>query len=94
MFDWLKIVTFRPAFDKIFYFYFYQHYQPPYTQMHRKNLNIIQGVEFVLIEKLPIIGIKYLFIFDDSCEAISNSKQFEEISNFQAISNSKHELQL
>ena len=33
IFDWLKIGTFQPAFDKIFYFY--QHYQPPYSQMQR-----------------------------------------------------------
>ena len=31
IFDWLKIGTFQPAFNKIFYF-FYQHYQPLYSQ--------------------------------------------------------------
>ena len=29
IFDWLKIGTFQPAFDKNFYFY--QHYQPLYS---------------------------------------------------------------
>ena len=69
--------TFQPAFDKIFCFY--QHYQPLYSQMQRKNLKFIQGVEFDLIENLPNNRIKYLLIFDDSCEEISNSKQFVKI---------------
>ena len=71
-FDWLKIGTFQPAFNKNFYFY--QHYQPLYSQMQRKNLRIIQGVDFEVIEKLPNNGTKYFLIFDDSCEKISNSK--------------------
>ena len=77
-FDWLIIGTFQPAFDKIFYFY--QHYQPLYSQMQRKNLKFIQGVVFDLIENLPNKGFKYLLIFDDSCEEISNSKQFVKIA--------------
>ena len=44
--------------------------------MQRKNLNFIQGVDFELIENLPINRKKYLFTFDDACEEISNSKQF------------------
>ena len=47
--------------------------------MQRKNLKFIQGVEFDLIENLPNNRIKYLLIFDDSCEEISNSKQFVKI---------------
>ena len=78
IFDWLKIGTFQPAFDKIFYFY--QHYQPLYSQMQRKNLKFIQGVDFDLIENLPNNGTKYLLIFDDSCEEIPNSKQFVKIA--------------
>ena len=78
IFDWLKIGTFQPVFDKIFYFY--QHYQPLYSQMQRKNLKFIQGVDFDLIENLPNNGTKYLLIFDDSCEEISNSKQFVKIA--------------
>ena len=78
IFDWLKIGTFQPAFDKIFYFY--QHYQPLYSQMQRKNLKFIRGVDFDLIENLPNNGTKHLLIFDDSCEEISNSKQFVKIA--------------
>ena len=44
--------------------------------MQRKNLKFIQGVDFELIENLPINGTKYLLVFDDSCKEISNSKQF------------------
>ena len=48
--------------------------------MQRKNLKIIQGVDFDLFENLPNNGTKYLLIFDDSCEEISNSKQFVKIA--------------
>ena len=34
IFDWLKIGTFQPAFDKIF---FYQHYRTLYSQMQQKK---------------------------------------------------------
>ena len=51
IFEWLKIGTFQPKFDK--FFKFYQHYQPLYGQMRRKNLKFIQGVDFELIENLP-----------------------------------------
>ena len=78
IFEWLKIGTFQPKFDKIFYFY--QHYQPLYGQMQRKNLKFIQGVDFELIENLPNNGTKYLLIFDDSCEEISNSKHFVKVA--------------
>ena len=64
IFYWLKIGTFKPAFDNIFYFY--QYYQPLYSQMQRKNLKFIQGVDFDLIENLPNNGTKYLLILDDS----------------------------
>ena len=68
IFDSLKIGIFQQAFDKCSYFY--QHYQPLYIQMQRKNLKFIQGVDFDLIETLPNNGTKYLLIFDDSCEEI------------------------
>ena len=48
--------------------------------MQRKNLKFIQGVDFDLIENLPNNGTGYLLIFDDSCEEISNSKQFVKIA--------------
>ena len=75
-FDWLKTGTFQPAFDKIFYFY--QHYQPLYGQLQRKNLKFIQRVDFDLIENLPKNGTKYLLIFDDSCEKM---KKFQTPNN-------------
>ena len=48
--------------------------------MQRKNLKLIQVVDFDLIENLPKNGNKCLLMFDDSCEEISNSKQFVEIA--------------
>ena len=74
IFDWLKVGICQPAFDKILYFY--QNYQPLHSQMQRKYLKFFQGVDFDLVENLPNNGTKYLLIFDDSCEEISNSKQF------------------
>ena len=48
--------------------------------MHRKNLKFIQGVDFELIENLPNNGKKYLLFFDDTCEEVSNSKQFAKVA--------------
>ena len=56
IFDWLKIGTFQPAFNQIFCFY--QHYQTFYSEMQRKLLKIIQGVDFDLMENLPNNGTK------------------------------------
>ena len=46
----------------------------------QKNLKFIQGVDFELIENIPNNGTKYLLIFDDSFEEISNSKQFVKVA--------------
>ena len=46
--------------------------------MQRKN-EIYQVVQFELIENVQNIGKKYSLFFDDSCEKISNSKQFAKI---------------
>lgn len=80
IFDWFSVGTFQPAFDKVLYFY--QHFQPLYGIMQKKfkNVQFIQGVDFDKIENLPNNGTKYLLIFDDSCEEISNSKQFVKIA--------------
>ena len=74
IFELLKIGTFQPKFDKIFYFY--QHYRFLYGQLQRKNRKFIQGVDFELIENLRNNGTKHLLILDDSCEEISISRQF------------------
>ena len=51
-----------------------------YGQMSKimKNIEFVQGVDFELIQNLPNNGTKYLLIFDDSCEEIFSSKQFEK----------------
>ena len=78
IFDWLKIGTFQPKFDKVFHFQ--QHYQPLYGQ-RQKKLIFFQGVDFELIENLRNYGTKNLLLFDEYCEEISISKQFVKIAS-------------
>ena len=52
IFGWLKIGKFGPKFDN----FFCQHYQPLYGRMQSKNLKLIEGVDFELIENLPNNG--------------------------------------
>ena len=80
IYNWLKIGTFRPKFDKIYFFY--QHSQPLYNVLQNeiKNLEFVQWVNFEFIDSLKNNGTKYLSIFDDSCEEICNSKAFVDIA--------------
>ena len=80
IYNWLKIGTFKPKFDKMYFFY--QHSQPLYDvmQMENENIEFAQGVNFELIDSLKNNGTKYLLIFDDSCEEICNSKAFVDIA--------------
>ena len=73
IYNWLKIGTFQPKFDKINFFY--QHSQPLYDVMQKEieNLEFAQGVNFEFIDSLKNNGTKYLLIFDDSCEEVCNS---------------------
>ena len=74
--NWLKIGTFHPKFDKLYFSY--QHSQTLYDVMQKEvaNLEFVQGVNFEFIDSLKNNGTKYLVIFDDSCEDICNSKAF------------------
>ena len=80
IYNWLKIGTFQPKFDQIYFFC--QHSQPLYDVMQKKykNLEFVQGVNFEFIDSLKNNGTKYLLIFDDSCEEICNSKTFDDIA--------------
>ena len=80
IYNWLKIVTFQPKCDKIYFFY--QHSQPLYDVMQKgiENLKFVRGVNFEFIESVKNNGTKYLLIFDDSCEEICNSKAFVDIA--------------
>ena len=51
-YNWLKIGTFQPKFDKIYFFY--QHSQPLYDVMQKKieNLEFVRGVNFEFIDPL------------------------------------------
>ena len=79
-YNWLKIGTFQPVFDKIYFFY--QRSQPLYNVMQKEieNLEFVQGVNFEFIDSLKNKGTKYLIIFDNSCEEICNSKAFVDIA--------------
>ena len=78
--EWLKVGTFQPKFDKIYFFY--QHPQPLYDVMQKQidNLEFVQGVHFEFINSLKNNCTKYLLIFDDSCADICNSKEFVDIA--------------
>ena len=80
IYKWLKIGTFQPKFDKIYFFY--QHPQPLYDVMQKEieNLEFVRGVNFEFIDSLKNNGTKYMLIFDDSCEGICNSKVFVDIA--------------
>ena len=76
----LKVGTFQPKFDKIYFFY--QHLQPIYDVMQKEidNLELVQGVHFEFINSLENNGTKYLLICDESCVEICNYKQFVDIA--------------
>lgn len=88
--DLLRNHVFQPAFQKIYYFYQYE--QPKLFAMFKEtianlrkqnldtNIEFIQGVHFDLISNLPNDGTRYLLIFDDSCEEISRSREFQQIA--------------
>ena len=80
LYNWLKIGTFQSKFDKIYFFH--QHSQPLYDVMQKEieNLEFVRGVNFEFIDSLKSNGIKYLLIFDESCEEICNSKAFVDIA--------------
>ena len=79
IYNWLKIGTFQPKFDKIYFFY--QHSQPLYDVMQKsENLEFVQGVNFEFFDSLKNNGTNYLLIFDDSCGKICNSKAFVDIA--------------
>ena len=80
IFQMLKNGTFVPIFDKIFYFY--QYFQKLYAEMQKevRNIEFDGSLEFDFIENLPNDGTNYLIIFDDHCDEIPRSRQFEKIA--------------
>ena len=79
-YNWLKIGTIQPMFDKIYFFN--QHSRPLYIVMQKENENLefVKGVNFEFIGSLKNNGRKYSLVFDDSCEEICNSKSFVDIA--------------
>ena len=80
IYNWLKIGTFQPKFDKIDFFY--QHSKPLYDvkQKEIENLEFVRWVNFEFIDSLKNNGTKYSIIFDDSCEKTSNPKAFVDLA--------------
>ena len=80
IYNWLKIGTFQPKFDKIYFFY--QHSQPLYNVMQKEieKLEFVKEVNFEFIDSLKTNGTKYLLTFDDPCEETCNSKAFVGIA--------------
>ena len=70
----MKVGTFQPKFDKIYFFY--QHSQPLHDvkQKEIENLEFVQGINFEFIDSLKNNGTKYLLIFDNSCERFAIRK--------------------
>ena len=44
------------------------------------NLEIVSCLDFKIINSLPNDGTNYLIIFDDSCDEITKTKEFEKIA--------------
>ena len=80
IYNWLKIGTFQPKFDNIYFFH--QHSQPLYNVIQKEieSLEFVQGVNFEFNDSLKNNGTKYLLMFDDSCEEICNSKASVDIA--------------
>ena len=80
IYNWLKVGTFQPKFDKIYFFY--QHSQPLYDVMQKEleTLEFVQGVNFEFFDSLKNNSTHYLLKFDDYCEEICNSKDLVDIA--------------
>ena len=79
IYNWLKIGTFQPKFDKIFFIELSQHL---YDVMQKENENLVfvRGVNYGFIDSLRKNGTKHLLYFDDSCEEICNPKVFVDLA--------------
>ena len=80
IYNWLKIETFQPKFDQIYFLH--QHFPPPYDFMLREieNIEFVQGVNFEFIDSIKNNSTKYFLIFDDTWEEICNSRAFVDIA--------------
>ena len=78
-YNWLKVGTIQPKFDKKYFVY--QHSQPLHEAMQKEmeNPEFVLGVNVDFIHSLKNNGTKYLLIFDNSCGEVCNSKAFVDI---------------
>ena len=80
IYQWLKNYTLQPKFDKILFFH--QQFQTLYDVKLKEieNIEFVQGVNFDFIDSPENNGTKYLLIFDDSCQEICNSREYEKFA--------------
>ena len=78
IFNMLLRKTFKPEFEKVYYFY--KEWQPIFDEiLHKRvalNIEFLSNLDFELIKQLE----NCLLIFDDSCEEIYNSKEFVDLA--------------
>ena len=79
-YNWLKIGTIQPRFDKTYFFQQHSQLLDNVLQKEIKNLEFVQGVNFEFIDSIKNNGTKFLLKFDESCEEICNSKAFVDIA--------------
>ena len=78
IYNWLRIGIIEPKFDKSCFFINIINLS---TMLCKKNENLefVRGVNFEFFWFVKNNGTKYLFIFDDSCDEVSNSETFVDI---------------
>lgn len=77
---------FQPFFATVIFFY--QHYQSSLfrelekvvVEQHNAKIEFIQGCDFELVQTLDTSNGNCLSIFDDSCEEIFRSKEFQKLA--------------
>ena len=71
----LRMKNFQPSFDRILYFN--KNFQSKYDTMTQStaHIELIQGVDFDLIDNLPADGTNHFLIFDDSLNFYSKSEK-------------------
>ena len=64
--NWLKIGSFQPKVDKIYFFYHFSQAFYDVMQKRIQNLEFVLGVHFEFFDSLQNNGTKYLLVVEDS----------------------------
>ena len=78
--SWLKIGTFEPTFDKVYFLYQLSQLLYDVMQKEIENLEFVQEVNFEFFDSLKHNGTKYLVKIEESCEELCNSEAFVDIA--------------